>query len=146
MVKRSIIHLGLGASSRSRNDLHVVVDQRSRCCVEPIDFNLFSLGVFGECADVPTITNDVVPVVCSIILPLTLEVGSQPSFSFTLYDDEVSITEGTSMLVAEQRSVEWEITGLSSLDDTGSGTIQVRIEHRQHCSFASTSSRDLGRS
>ena len=87
----------------------------------------FSLGVFGECADVPTITNDVVPVVCSIILPLTLEVGSQPSFSFTLYDDEVSITEGTSMLVAEQRSVEWEITGLSSLDDTGSGTIQVRV-------------------
>ena len=87
----------------------------------------FSLGVFGECADVPTITNDVVPVVCSVILPLTLEVGSQPSFSFTLYDDEVSITEGTSMLVAEQRSVEWEITGLSSLDDTGSGTIQVRV-------------------
>ena len=31
------------------------------------------------------------------------------------------------MLVAEQRSVEWEITGLSSLDDTGSGTIQVRV-------------------
>ena len=86
-----------------------------------------SQGVFGECLDVPTVTDDVVPVVCSIILPLTLEVGSQPSFSFTLYDDDVSLTEGTTMLVAEQRSIEWEITGLSSLDDTGSGTIQVRV-------------------
>ena len=37
------------------------------------------------------------------------------------------VTEGTSMLVAEQRSVEWEVTGLSSLDATGSGTIQVRV-------------------
>ncbi|MDP6224161.1 MAG: S8 family serine peptidase, partial [Candidatus Poseidoniaceae archaeon] len=86
-----------------------------------------SQGVFGECSDVSTVADDVVPVVCSIILPLTLEVGSQPSFSFTLYDDDVSLTEGTTMLVAEQRSIEWEITGLSSLDDTGSGTIQVRV-------------------
>ena len=31
------------------------------------------------------------------------------------------------MLVAEQRSVEWEVTGLSGLDDTGTGTIQVRV-------------------
>ena len=31
------------------------------------------------------------------------------------------------MLVAEQRSVEWEVTGLSSIDATGSGTIQVRV-------------------
>ena len=60
-------------------------------------------------------------------LPLTLEVASQPSFSFTLSDGDVSLTEGTSMLVAEQRSVDWEVTGLTSLDATGSGTIQVRI-------------------
>jgi hypothetical protein len=58
---------------------------------------------------------------------LTLEVGSQPSFSFTLSGDDVSLTEGTSMLVAEQRSVEWEVTGLSGLDGTGSGTLQVRV-------------------
>ena len=31
------------------------------------------------------------------------------------------------MLVAEQRSVEWEVQGLSTLDETGSGTLQVRI-------------------
>ena len=31
------------------------------------------------------------------------------------------------MLVAEQRSVEWEVTGLSNLDETGSGTLQVRV-------------------
>ena len=86
-----------------------------------------SPGLFGECFDVGTVTSDVVPVVCSIILPSTLEVGSQPSFSFTLYDDDVSLTEGTSMLVAESRSVEWEVTGLSNLDESGSGTIQVRI-------------------
>ena len=86
-----------------------------------------SPGLFGECFDVGTVTSDVVPVVCSIILPSTLEVGSQPSFSFTLYDDDVSLTEGTSMLVAESRSVEWEVTGLSDLDESGSGTIQVRI-------------------
>ena len=86
-----------------------------------------SQGVFGECSDVSTVANDVVPVVCSVILPLALEVGSQPSFSFTLYDDDVSLTEGTTMLVAEQRSIEWEFTGLSSLDETGSGTIQVRV-------------------
>ena len=87
-----------------------------------------SQGVFGECFDIGTVTDEnVVPVVCSIILPLTLEVGSQPSFSFTLFDNDVSLTEGTSMLVAEQRSVDWEVTGFSSLDDTGSGTLQVRI-------------------
>ena len=86
-----------------------------------------SQGVFGECSDVSTVADDVVPVVCSVILPLSLEVGSQPSFSFTLYDDDVSLTEGTTMLVAEQRSIEWEFTGLSSLDETGSGTIQVRV-------------------
>ncbi|MEC7112284.1 MAG: hypothetical protein VXW72_02010 [Candidatus Thermoplasmatota archaeon] len=56
-----------------------------------------------------------------------MEVASQPTFSFTLSDGDVSLTEGTSMLVAEQRSVEWEVTGLSSLDETGSGTIQVRV-------------------
>ena len=86
-----------------------------------------SQGIFGECFDVGTISDGVVPVVCSIILPSTLEVASQPSFSFTLFDDDVSITEGTSMLVAEQRSVEWEVQGLSTLDETGSGTLQVRI-------------------
>ena len=87
-----------------------------------------SQGIFGECYDVATVTDqNVIPVVCSIILPLTLEVASQPSFSFTLSDGDVSLTEGTSMLVAEQRSVDWEVTGLTSLDATGSGTIQVRI-------------------
>ncbi|MGB1914142.1 MAG: S8 family serine peptidase [Candidatus Poseidoniaceae archaeon] len=87
-----------------------------------------SQGVFGECLDVETVTDEnVVPVVCSIILPLTLEVASQPSFSFTLSGDDVSLTEGTSMLVAEQRSVDWEVTGLSTLDATGSGTLQVRV-------------------
>jgi hypothetical protein len=86
-----------------------------------------SQGVFGECFDVGTVSDSIVPVVCSIILPLTLEVGSQPSFSFTLSGDDVSLTEGTSMLVAEQRSVEWEVTGLSGLDGTGSGTLQVRV-------------------
>lgn len=86
-----------------------------------------SQGVFGECLDVGTVSDSVVPVVCSIILPLTLEVGSQPSFSFTLSGDDVSLTEGTSMLVAEQRSVEWEVTGLSALDGTGTGTLQVRV-------------------
>ena len=86
-----------------------------------------SQGVFGECFEVGTVSDDVVPVVCSIILPLTLEVASQPSFSFTLSGDDVSLTEGTSMLVAEQRSVEWEVTGLSDLDETGSGTLQVRV-------------------
>ena len=87
-----------------------------------------SQGIFGECLDVGVVTDEnVVPVVCSIILPLSLEVASQPSFSFTLSDGDVSLTEGTSMLVAEQRSVEWEVSGLSSLDATGSGTIQVRV-------------------
>ena len=86
-----------------------------------------SQGVFGECFEVGTVSDNVVPVVCSIILPLTLEVASQPSFSFTLSGDDVSLTEGTSMLVAEQRSVEWEVTGLSNLDETGSGTLQVRV-------------------
>ena len=61
--------------------------------------------------------------------PAYLEVASQPSFSFTLSDGDVSLTEGTSMLVAEQRSVEWEVSGLSSLDATGSGTIQVRVSN-----------------
>ena len=87
-----------------------------------------SQGIFGECLDVGVVTyENVVPVVCSIILPLTLEVASQPTFSFTLSDGDVSLTEGTSMLVAEQRSVDWEVTGLPSLDATGSGTIQVRV-------------------
>ena len=87
-----------------------------------------SQGIFGECLDVGVVTDEnVVPVVCSIILPLTLEVASQPTFSFTLSDGDVSLTEGTSMLVAEQRSVDWEVTGLPSLDATGSGTIQVRV-------------------
>ena len=86
-----------------------------------------SQGIFGECLDVGTVAGDVVPVVCSIILPTTLEVASQPSFSFTLSGDDVSLTEGTSMLVAEQRSVEWEVTGLPTLDETGSGSLQVRI-------------------
>ena len=87
-----------------------------------------SQGIFGECLDVGVVTDEnVVPVVCSIILPLTLEVASQPTFSFTLSDGDVSLTEGTSMLVAEQRSVDWEVTGLPSLDASGSGTIQVRV-------------------
>ena len=71
--------------------------------------------------------NSVVPVVCSIIIPSTIDVGSQPDFSFTLSGDEVSIVEGTSLLVAESRGVDWKITGLSSIDETGSGTIQVRL-------------------
>jgi len=86
-----------------------------------------SQGIFGECFDVGTVAEEVVPVVCSILLPPALEVATQPSFSFTLFDDDVSLTEGTSMLVAEQRSVEWEVTGVSTLDETGSGTLQVRI-------------------
>ena len=86
-----------------------------------------SEGVFGECFDVGTVSNNIVPVVCTIILPSSLEAGSQPSFSFTLVGDDVSITEGTSMLVAEQRSVEWEVKGQTTLDGTGSGTLQVSV-------------------
>lgn len=93
----------------------------------PLITTSLSPGIFGECFDVGVVADDVVPVVCSIILPTTLEVASQPSFSFTLYDDDVSLTEGTSMLVAESRRVEWEVTSLSSLDESGSGTLQVRI-------------------
>ncbi len=87
-----------------------------------------SQGLFGDCLDVTQVASgDVVPVVCSIIIPSTVEVGSQPDFSFTLSGDEVLLTEETSLLVAESRGVDWKITGLSSIDDSGSGTLQVRL-------------------
>ena len=87
-----------------------------------------SQGLFGDCLDVTRVASgDVVPVVCSIIIPSTIEVGSQPDFSFTLSGDDVSLVEGTSLLVAESRGVDWKITGLSNIDDSGSGTIQVRL-------------------
>ena len=87
-----------------------------------------SQGLFGDCLDVTQVASgDVVPVVCSIIIPSTIEVGSQPDFSFTLSGDGVSLVEGTSLLVAESRGVDWKITGLSTIDDSGSGTIQVRL-------------------
>ena len=87
-----------------------------------------SQGLFGDCLDVTQVAfGDVVPVICSIIIPSTIEVGSQPDFSFTLSGDEVSLVEGTSLLVAESRGVDWKITGLSTIDDSGSGTIQIRL-------------------
>ena len=87
-----------------------------------------SQGLFGDCLDVTQVASgDVVPVICSIIIPSTIEVGSQPDFSFTLSGDEVSLVEGTSLLVAESRGVDWKITGLSTIDDSGSGTIQIRL-------------------
>ncbi|MCH1443697.1 MAG: S8 family serine peptidase [Candidatus Poseidoniaceae archaeon] len=87
-----------------------------------------SQGLFGDCLDVTRVAfGDVVPVVCSVIIPSTIEVGSQPDFSFTLSGDDVSLVEGTSLLVAESRGVDWKVTGLSNIDDSGSGTIQVRL-------------------
>ena len=87
-----------------------------------------SQGLFGDCLDVTRVASgDVVPVVCSVIIPSAIEVGSQPDFSFTLSGDDVSLVEGTSLLVAESRGVDWKITGLSNIDDSGSGTIQVRL-------------------
>lgn len=87
-----------------------------------------SQGLFGDCLDVAQVAADsVVPVVCSIIIPSTIDVGSQPDFSFTLSGNEVSIVEGTSLLVAESRGVDWKITGLSNIDESGSGSIQVRL-------------------
>ena len=87
-----------------------------------------SQGLFGDCLDVSRVASgDVVPVVCSIIIPSTIGVGTQPDFSFTLSGDDVSLVEGTSLLVAESRGVDWKITGLSTIDDSGSGTIQVRL-------------------
>jgi serine protease AprX len=87
-----------------------------------------SQGLFGDCLDVTQVASgDVVPVICSIIIPSTIEVGSQPDFSFTLSGDEVSLVEGTSLLVAESRGVDWKVTGLSTIDDSGSGTIQIRL-------------------
>ena len=87
-----------------------------------------SQGLFGDCLDVTRVASgDVVPVICSIIIPSTIEVGSQPDFSFTLSDADVSLVEGTSLLVAESRGIDWKITGLSTIDDSGSGTIQVRL-------------------
>jgi len=87
-----------------------------------------SQGLFGDCLDVTQVASgDVVPVICSIIIPSTIEVGSQPDFSFTLSGDDVSLVEGTSLLVAESRGVDWKITGLSAIDDSGSGTIQIRL-------------------
>ena len=87
-----------------------------------------SQGLFGDCLDVTQVAfGDVVPVICSIIIPSTIEVGSQPDFSFTLSGDEVSLVEGTSLLVAESRGVDWKVTGLSTIDDSGSGTIQIRL-------------------
>ena len=87
-----------------------------------------SQGLFGDCLDVTQVASgDVVPVICSIIIPSTIEVGSQPDFSFTLSGDDVSLVEGTSLLVAESRGVDWKITGLSTIDDSGSGTIQIRL-------------------
>ena len=87
-----------------------------------------SQGLFGDCLDVTQVaSDDVVLVVCSIIIPSTMEVGSQPDFSFTLSGGDVSLVEGTSLLVAESRGVDWKITGLSNIDDSGSGSIQVRL-------------------
>ena len=87
-----------------------------------------SQGLFGDCLDVIQVASgDVVPVICSIIIPSSIEVGSQPDFSFTLSGDGISLVEGTSLLVAESRGVDWKITGLSTIDDSGSGTIQVRL-------------------
>jgi serine protease AprX len=87
-----------------------------------------SQGLFGDCLDVTQVASgDVVPVICSIIIPSTIEVGSQPDFSFTLSGDDVSLVEGTSLLVAESRGVDWKVTGLSTIDDSGSGTIQIRL-------------------
>jgi hypothetical protein len=87
-----------------------------------------SQGLFGDCLDVTQVASgDPVLVICSIIIPSAIEVGSQPDFSFTLSGDDVSLVERTSLLVAESRGVDWKITGLSTIDDSGSGTIQVRL-------------------
>jgi uncharacterized membrane protein len=84
-------------------------------------------GLFGDCTPVDSVgQNDVVPVVCSILIASNLLPMAEPSFTLKLSDGGVDLTKTVGLLVAANEEVAWDV-GNVPLFSTGEAK-QITVE------------------
>ncbi|MBL6734063.1 MAG: S8 family serine peptidase [Candidatus Poseidonia sp.] len=84
-------------------------------------------GLFGDCTPVDSVgQNDVVPVVCSILIASNLLPMAEPSFTLKLSDGGVELTKTVGLLVAANEEVAWDV-GNVPLFSTGEAK-QITVE------------------
>jgi uncharacterized membrane protein len=67
-------------------------------------------GLFGDCSPVSAVgQNDVVPVVCTVLIAPSLPPMSEPAFTLVLNDGGVDLSTTVGLLVATNEEVGWDV-------------------------------------
>ena len=85
-------------------------------------------NMLGDCTSPGSISKgDVKPMTCTIIISGMAEPASEPQFTVTLTDNQITTNSSVTMLVALSKEVSWKLDGLEVLTTGKSSTIQLTI-------------------
>ncbi len=85
-------------------------------------------GLFGECTPVDTVAmNDVVPVVCTVLIAANMPPMSEPSFTLLLSDGGVEMSTNVGLLVAVNEQTAWDVGNVPLLNTGEDRQITVKI-------------------
>ena len=85
-------------------------------------------GLFGDCTPVEAVgQNEVVPVVCSVLIAANAPPMSEPSFTLTLADGGVELTKTVGLLVAANEEVSWDVGNVPLFATGETNQLTVKI-------------------
>ena len=86
------------------------------------------MGLFGDCTPVGTVAeNEVVPVVCSLLIASNMPPMSEPTFTLVLSDNGVELSKTIGLLVAPNEEVSWDVGNVPTFTTGEEKQITVEI-------------------
>jgi len=93
-------------------------------------------GLFGECNPVDTVgTNELVPVVCTVVIAANMPPMSEPSFTLLLSDAGVDLTTSVGLLVAVNEQTMWDVGNVPLMTTGEERQVTVKITNSGNTAF-----------
>ena len=94
------------------------------------------MGLFGDCTPVGTVgQNEVVPVVCSLLIASNMPPMSEPTFTLVLSDNGVELSKTIGLLVAPNEEVTWDVGNVPAFTTGEEKQITVEITNTGNTLF-----------
>jgi len=93
-------------------------------------------GLFGECSPVESVgMNEVVPVVCTVVIAANMPPMSEPSFTLLLSGGGVDLTTTVGLLVAVNEQMMWDVGNVPLLTTGEERQVTVKITNTGNTAF-----------
>ncbi len=123
----SVMGSGSHPTSDRMNFTWIVTNDADKIWSPNIDLTMDDY-LFGECDPMENVSsNEEVLLTCTLVLNSAATPGSEPTFTVTMSEGSIVEIINVSLVVASERSVEWEVIGPKEFNVGESASIKVEI-------------------